>query len=106
MHDMWYADTVGNVIYYNSMTDNMVYAYDVATKQNKQVTETSCYYLAAVDDAIYCSDYDNAGFLTKIFINDGSEEVLLEEEVLNLFINDKGALLYETIDGEKHSQNL
>ncbi|WP_427108675.1 transglutaminase domain-containing protein [Lysinibacillus xylanilyticus] len=106
MHDMWYADTVGNVIYYNSMTDNMVYAYDLATKQNRQVTETSCYYLAAVDDAIYCSDYDNTGFLTKIFINDGSEEVLLEEEVLNLFINDKGALLYETIDGEKHSQNL
>ncbi|QPQ29380.1 transglutaminase domain-containing protein [Lysinibacillus sp. JNUCC 51] len=106
MHDMWYEDTVGNVIYYNSMTDNKVYAYDLATKQNRQVTETSCYYLAAVDDAIYCSDYDNAGFLTKIFINDGSEEVLLEEEVLNLFINDKGALLYETIDGEKHSQNL
>ncbi|MGE8000234.1 transglutaminase domain-containing protein [Lysinibacillus sp. NPDC093190] len=106
MHDMWYADTVGNVIYYNSITDNMVYAYDLATKQNRQVTETSCYYLAAVDDVIYCSDYDNAGFLTKIFINDGSEEVLLEEEVQNLFIDDKGVLLYETIDGEKHSQNL
>ncbi|MGE8003572.1 transglutaminase domain-containing protein [Lysinibacillus sp. NPDC093216] len=106
MHDMWYADTVGNVIYYNSMTDSMLYAYDLATKQNRQVTETSCYYLAAAEDAIYCSDYDNDGFLTKIFINDGSEEVLLEVEVLNLFIDDKGVLLYETIDGEKHSQNL
>lgn len=106
MHDMWYADTVGNVIYYNSMADNMVYAYDLATKQNRQVTETACYFLAAVDDSIYCSDYDNAGFLTKIFIKDGSEEVLLEEEVQNLFINDKGVLLYETIDGETHSQNL
>lgn len=62
MHDMWYADTVGNVIYYNSMADNMVYAYDLATKQNRLVTETACYFLAAVDDSIYCSDYDNAGF--------------------------------------------
>ncbi|MEB2300449.1 DUF5050 domain-containing protein [Lysinibacillus xylanilyticus] len=106
MHDMWYADTVGNVIYYNDMNDNMVYAYDLAAKQNRQVTETACYYLAAFEDAIYCSDYDNAGFLTKIFINDGSEEVLLEEEVLNLFIDDKGVLFYETIDGEKHSQTL
>lgn len=106
MHDMWYADTVGNVIYYNSLDDNMVYAYDLATKQNRQVTETACYYLAAFDDAIYCSDYDNAGFLTKIFINDGSEEVLVEEEVLNLFVDDKGVLFYETIDGEKHSQTL
>lgn len=106
MHDMWYTNTVGNVIYYNSIADGMVYAYDLATKQNKQITETSCYYLAASNDAIYCSDYDNAGFLTKIFINDGSEEVLLEEEVLNLFIDDKGILFYETIDGEKHSQNL
>lgn len=106
MHDMWYADTIGNVIYYNSLDDNMVYAYDLATKQNRQVTETACYYLAAFEDAIYCSDYDNAGFLTKIFINDGSEEVLLEEEVLNLFVDDKGVLFYETIDGEKHSQTL
>lgn len=106
MHDMWYADTIGNVIYYNSLDDDMVYAYDLATKQNRQVTETACYYLAAFDDAIYCSDYDNAGFLTKIFINDGSEEVLLEEEVLNLFVDDKGVLFYETIDGEKHSQTL
>ncbi|MCL1697314.1 transglutaminase domain-containing protein [Lysinibacillus sp. BPa_S21] len=106
MHDMWYADTVGDVVYYNSMTDNMVYAYDLATKQNRQVTETACYYLAAIDDAIYCSDYDNGGFLTKIVINDGSEEVLVEEEVLNLFIDDKGALLYETNDGKTHSQNL
>ncbi len=106
MHDMWYTDTVGNVIYYNSLADSMVYAYDLATKQYKQITATSCYYLAASDDAIYCSDYDNAGFLTKIFIKDGSEEVLLEEEVQNLFIDDKGVLLYETIDGEKHSQNL
>jgi len=106
MHDMWYADTVGNVIYYNDMNDNMVYAYDLAAKQNRQVTETACYYLAAFEDAIYCSDYDNAGFLTKIFINDGSEEVLLEEEVLNLFVDDKGVLFYETIDGEKHSQTL
>lgn len=106
MHDMWYADTVGNVIYYNSLDDDMVYAYDLATKQNRQVTETACYYLAAFDDAIYCSDYDNAGFLTKIFINDGSEEVLVEEEVLNLFVDDKGVLFYETIDGEKHSQTL
>lgn len=106
MHDMWYADTIGNVIYYNSLDDNMVYAYDLATKQNRQVTETACYYLAAFEDSIYCSDYDNAGFLTKIFINDGSEEVLLEEEVLNLFVDDKGVLFYETIDGEKHSQTL
>ncbi|MGE7948183.1 transglutaminase domain-containing protein [Lysinibacillus sp. NPDC093688] len=106
MHDMWYADTIGNVIYYNDMNDNMVYAYDLAAKQNRQVTETACYYLAAFEDAIYCSDYDNAGFLTKIFINDGSEEVLLEEEVLNLFVDDKGVLIYETIDGEKHSQTL
>ncbi|OXS74167.1 peptidase [Lysinibacillus sp. KCTC 33748] len=106
MHDMWYTDTIGNVIYYNSLDDDMVYAYDLATKQNRQVTETACYYLAAFEDAIYCSDYDNAGFLTKIFINDGSEEVLLEEEVLNLFVDDKGVLFYETIDGEKHSQTL
>ncbi|KOS63776.1 transglutaminase domain-containing protein [Lysinibacillus sp. FJAT-14222] len=106
MHDMWYADTDDNVIYYNSMTDSMVYAYDLATKQNTQITETSCYYLATFDDAIYCSDYDNAGFLTKIFINDGSEEVLLEEEVLNLFIDDEGVLFYETIDGEEHLQIL
>ncbi|MFB7159961.1 transglutaminase domain-containing protein [Lysinibacillus sp. NPDC056232] len=106
MHDMWYTDTVGNVIYYNNLNDNMVYAYDLATKQNRQVTETACYYLAAFDDAIYCSDYDNAGFLTKIFINNGSEEVLLEDEVLNLFVDDKGVLFYETIDGEKHSQTL
>jgi len=103
MHDMWYADTAGNVIYYNSMTDNMVYAYDIATKQTAQITESACYYLAADDNAVYCSDYDNAGYLTKINVNDGSEEVLVEEEVLNLFIDEDGVLLYETLDGEEHS---
>ncbi|MFJ7731908.1 transglutaminase domain-containing protein [Lysinibacillus sp. NPDC097231] len=106
MHDMWYADTVGNVIYYNSINDSMVYAFDLATKQTTQISETSCYYLAAFDDAVYCSDYDNAGYLTKIDVNDGSEKVLLEEEVLNLFIDDNGVLFYETIDGEEYSQTL
>lgn len=102
MHDMWYADTVGDVIYYNSLADSMVYSYNVATKQTARITETACYYLAAFDDVIYCSDYDNAGYLTEINVNDGSEEVLLEEEVLNLFVDDDGVLLYETIDGEEH----
>ena len=105
MHDMWYADTDEDIIYYNSIRDNMVYAYDLATQQNKQISETACYYLATYEDALYCSDYDNAGYLTKIDVNDGSEEVLLKEEVLNLFIAD-GILYYQTVDGEEYEQDL
>ncbi|MFJ7951309.1 transglutaminase domain-containing protein [Lysinibacillus sp. NPDC096418] len=105
MHDMWYADTLDDVIYYNSISDATVYAYNLSNNTNKQITETACYYLAVNDKSIYCSDYDNAGYLTKIYIEDGSEEVLLEEEVLNLFINN-GTLYYETIDGEAHEESL
>ncbi|MFJ7738241.1 DUF5050 domain-containing protein [Lysinibacillus sp. NPDC097287] len=105
MHDMWYADTVDDVIYYNSISDATVYSYDSSNNTNKQITDTACYYLAVYDEAIYCSDYDNAGFLTKIYIEDGSEEVLLEEEVLNLFI-DNGTLYYETIGGETYEEAL
>ncbi|WP_107949316.1 DUF5050 domain-containing protein [Lysinibacillus parviboronicapiens] len=99
MHNMWYADTANNAIYYNSIQDGKVYKYDLATNVNKQITETSCYYLAVHHDAIYCSDYDNAGYLTKILSSDGSEEVLLEQEVLNLNL-ENDVLYYETIDGE------
>ncbi|MEK5233151.1 DUF5050 domain-containing protein [Lysinibacillus sp. FSL K6-0232] len=105
MHDMWYADTVDNVIYYNSMNDSMVYAYDLATNERRQITETACYYLAVEDAALYCSDYDNAGYLTKINVEDGSEEILYEDEVLNLYI-DGGILYYETLDGSIHQQAL
>ncbi len=105
MHDMWYANTVDTVIYYNSLNDNKVYSYDVATNENKQITETACYYLATYSDSIYCSDYDNAGYLTKINVDDGSEEVLFEDEVLNLYIQD-GILYYETLDGSQHQQKL
>lgn len=105
MHDMWYADTIGDVIYYNSISDAMVYAYDLSTNKKELITETSCYYLAVNEEAIYCSDYDNVGYLTKIYIEDGSEEVLLEEDVLNLFI-DNGTLYFETIDGETYEEVL
>ena len=105
MHDMWYADTVDNVIYYNSISDNTVHAYNLSNDTHKQITETACYYLAVYGEAIYCSDYDNAGYLTKVYIEDGSEEVLFEEEVLNLFI-DNGTLYYETIDGETYKETL
>ena len=105
MHDMWYADTWDNVIYYNSISDATVHAYDLSNNTHKQITETACYYLAVYDEAIYCSDYDNAGFLTKIQVEDGSEEVLLEEEVLNLFI-DNNTLYYETIDGATYKETL
>lgn len=105
MHDMWYANTVADVIYYNSMKDNMVYSYNLATNEHKKITETACYYLATYHDSIYCSDYDNAGYLTKIKVEDGSEEILVEDEVLNLTIQD-GILYYETIDGSQHQQIL
>lgn len=105
MHDMWYANTVDDVIYYNSINDNMVYSYNLDTNENNQITETTCYYLATYDDFIYCSDYDNAGYLTKINVQDGSEEVLLEDKVLNLYI-EEDILYYETIDGAQHQENL
>jgi len=105
MHDMWYANTVDNVIYYNSMSDSTVYSYDLTTNENKQISATACYYLVTDQQSIYCSDYDNAGYLTKINVQDGSEEVLFEDEVLNLNIQD-GILYYETLDGTKHQQNL
>ena len=66
MHDMWYANTVDDVIYYNSINDNMVYSYNFDTNENHHITETACYYLATYQESIYCSDYDNAGYLTKI----------------------------------------
>jgi len=96
---------VGDVIYYNSINDNMVYSYNLDTNENNQITETACYYLATYDDFIYCSDYDNAGYLTKINVQDGSEEVLFEDEVLNLYI-EEDILYYETIDGAQHQENL
>ncbi|MGE7091729.1 transglutaminase domain-containing protein [Lysinibacillus sp. NPDC048646] len=105
MHDMWYADTVNNVIYYNGIQDGKVYKYDLTTSVHQQITETSCYYLAVHHDAIYCSDYDNGGYLTKILSSDGSEEVLLEQEVLNLHTKND-VLYYETIDGEVMEQGL
>ncbi len=99
MHNMWYADTENNAIYYNDIQDGKIYKYDLTTNVNKQITDTSCYYLAVYHDAIYCSDYDNAGYLTKILTSDGQEEVLLEQEVLNLY-TENDVLYYETIDGE------
>ncbi|KOY82178.1 DUF5050 domain-containing protein [Lysinibacillus macroides] len=105
MHDIWYADTIEDVIYYNSIEDSMIYSYDLIKKQRTQISETACYYLAATNNAIYCSDYDNAGYLTKINVEDGSEEILYEDEVLNLYIHE-GILYYETLDGLEHQQKL
>lgn len=56
MYDMWYVDTNEDINYFNSIRDNMVCTYDLATQQNKQ---TACYYLAIYEDGLYCSDYDN-----------------------------------------------
>ncbi|GLC89816.1 DUF5050 domain-containing protein [Lysinibacillus piscis] len=105
IHDMWYADTADDVIYYNSIADNMLYSYDLTTQQRTQISETACYYLAVEDDAIYCSDYDNLGYLTKIAISDGAEEVLIEEEVLNLYIVDD-ILYYDTLEEENFEITL
>jgi len=93
------------VIYYNSMNDSTVYSYDLTTNENKQIAATACYYLVTYNEAIYCSDYDNAGYLTKVKVEDGSKEVLFEDEVLNLHIQD-GSLYFETLDGSMHQQNL
>lgn len=46
-----------------------------------------------------------SSYLTKINVQDGSEEVLLEDEVLNLYI-EEDILYYETIDGAQHQENL
>ena len=105
MHNMWYADTENDIIYYSSIEDNRLYSYHTQTGEQQLLSESRAYYIAVHNNWVYFSDYDNGGYFTRLHTQTGEKELLSNEEVLNVNIEDN-ILYFETTDGQENSYSL
>ena len=93
-----YATKIDNEIYYsNDEDEGRLYKYNIATAENKKLSESRTMFIKSYDDELYYSDYSNGGYLTVSDLNGKKKEVLAEEHAENLYIDEN--IVYYEVEG-------
>ncbi|MEO4053699.1 DUF5050 domain-containing protein [Solibacillus sp. CAU 1738] len=94
----------GDMIYYSHIDDgDRLYATDLKTGENKQLSRSRAFYITGIDEWLYFSNYSQGGFLTKIKRDGTAEQIIFREHVENLWIEDN-FLYFTTESGLKKTE--
>lgn len=96
MHEMTEAYTANGEVYYNNKNDNnKLYKMNVESRAKKKLSDSRAYFITALKDTVYFSNFSNGARLTKIQADGSGQTELNKEYSMNLYIN--GQYLYYSL---------